>query len=1055
VTDRLSPALGLVLASIHTGASNGLWSEIARLAQRSGSSLFVFPGGRLECQEGQEYVRNSIYSLVNPDNLDGIITWASALAGSVGFNEVQTFLSSLSPLPCVSIGIKQDGCPVVSFDAYSGVQAVILHCITKHHGRRIAFIRGPENHYSAQDRYRAYCDTLEQTGLVFDSRLVSDPFPWTEGAKAMDQLIVERGLVPGKDFDTLACSSDLLMFEAGKRLQDAGYRIPDDVRIVGYNDSSESHLLRVPCTTARMPVTELARMSWTLLDNLMEGQKASCFDILLPSALVVRRSCGCVYSLGSEEQARMAVGSLQSYLSWLFQSFGIAEEYREEVSLLLFGNHEFDMSMIERLSYRFLDRGGDPNLLSEALHWYEQFHANSSFLNTYSAPIRDLFLRQRDLVAHEHTYLLSQQAKHLDELTCDLLGVRDVSSIPSLLATHLLNLGLSACFLVLYSDDKESMFLGGYDDSLIIREQQRFAKHLLLPPSLKDSLSRGVYVVESLFMDNQPLGYLVIRTTLFNGSVMEALRTSLSSALKGAFLLDAANHAREEAEKAQRARSEFFANIGEGLRTPLDTILSLVQACDGSLKDQVGEQVRSATHLLDLSLSHTGELELEIKTYLLADLFSHQVQAKALQYHGPSTLPTMVGDENRLRQAFDIVCDHIRKEGGEAHLFVRLLVEGVACTFSSSLETWKASMGKQDPSLSLAQRIVLMSGGLVTIKGNTIQFRLSWPSLGSESLPLLGSQVYYLAGEGETEVPSVFSELGPVSLFRVSSLNRSTINQLEGGLLAWDGQRTGKDLELALHLLSRHSQLSRTAMVCFHAPAHHESLHAALSSVPREAASLGLLLVVGASFPDVPVIEHIQHCHHEEVLDIIRSQPISLLVSDVFDPALYEQVRRLSSAPIVLVRERWKREEAEQLSLIPRLIIAHRCVEDSHEFQTRLISLYATGEVLPPLTGALVKRAVVFLAEHATKAVSRWQLSEAVHVSEDYLTRIFRKELGLSPWDYLNRYRIYLATILLKESTLTINEVASQTGFQDQAYFCRVFRKIKGCAPTKVRSAGE
>jgi AraC-like DNA-binding protein len=78
-----------------------------------------------------------------------------------------------------------------------------------------------------------------------------------------------------------------------------------------------------------------------------------------------------------------------------------------------------------------------------------------------------------------------------------------------------------------------------------------------------------------------------------------------------------------------------------------------------------------------------------------------------------------------------------------------------------------------------------------------------------------------------------------------------------------------------------------------------------------------------------------------------------------------------------------------------------------------------------------------------------------VNVSEDYLTRIFRKELGLSPWDYLNRYRIYLATILLKESTLTINEVASQTGFQDQAYFCRVFRKIKGCAPTKIRSATE
>ncbi|NBK24125.1 MAG: hypothetical protein EOM68_19090, partial [Spirochaetia bacterium] len=657
VTDRLPPTLGLVLASIHTGASNGLWSEIARLAQRSGSSLFVFPGGRLECQEGHEYLRNSIYSLVNPDNVDGVITWASALTGSVGFTEVQNFLSTFSPLPLVSIGIKQGGCPVVSFDAYSGVQAVILHCITKHQGKRIAFIRGPENHYSAQDRYRAYCDTLDQTGLVFDAKLVSDPFPWTEGAKAMDQLLVERGLVPGQDFDTLACSSDMMMFDAGKQLQNAGYQIPRDVRIVGYNDSSESHLLRVPCTTARMPVNELARMSWTLLENLLDGQKASCFDILLPSVLVVRRSCGCVYSLGTEEQARAMVGTKQSYLTWLLQSFTVPEEYQEEVSQLLYTGNEPDFSLLERFSYQFLDRGGDPNLLSEALHWFELFHANERFLREYSASIRDLFLRQRDLVAHEHAYRLSLQAKRLDELKCDLLGVREVSAIPALLAKHLLTLGLEACFLVLYKDDRESMFLGGYSGSLIIGEQQRFAKHLLLPPSLKQQMECGVYVVESLFMDNQPLGYLVIGTSLFNGGVMEELRTSLSSALKGAFLLDAANRAREEAEKAQRARSEFFANVGEGLRTPLESILSLIQNSDPNVQAQVGEQIRSATHLLDLSLSHTGELELEMRTYHLDELFTDLVEANTLQYHGPSDLPTLLGDVMRLKNILESFAD--------------------------------------------------------------------------------------------------------------------------------------------------------------------------------------------------------------------------------------------------------------------------------------------------------------------------------------------------------------------------------------------------------------
>ena len=73
-------------------------------------------------------------------------------------------------------------------------------------------------------------------------------------------------------------------------------------------------------------------------------------------------------------------------------------------------------------------------------------------------------------------------------------------------------------------------------------------------------------------------------------------------------------------------------------------------------------------------------------------------------------------------------------------------------------------------------------------------------------------------------------------------------------------------------------------------------------------------------------------------------------------------------------------------------------------------------------------------------------------MSEDYLTRIFKKELGLSPWDYLNRYRIWMAGTLLRNTGMSVNDVAEATGFQDQAYFCRVFKKIRGFSPSRVRS---
>lgn len=1061
VSESRPRKIALLLASIHTGASNELWSEVAKLASHSHTSLFVFPGGRLECKENQEYLRNAIYPLVNSDNVEGVLTWASALAGSVRVEDVQAFLATLGSLPSVSIGLKREGCPAVSFDAYSGVQSVLLHCITKHKSRRIAFIRGPENHYSAQDRYRAYCDTLDQTGLVFDPRLASDPHAWTEGAAALLQLVEQRRLVPGKDFDTLACSSDMMMFAAGKQLEALGYSIPGDIRLVGYNDSSESHLLRVPCTTARMPVTELAHMSFDLLSNLLEDGSGPSFDILLPSHPIIRQSCGCTYSLGSVEQARQTVGTHSLFFAWLVQSFRVPETESSRLQRLLDEADSDDeqayLGLAQDLVHHFLDRRGDPNLLSEALHWYCTFFASPSFKEQRACALRDLFLRQRDLVAHQHAYALSMQAKHLDALKCDLLGVRSLSSIPVLLAAHLRTLGLGAGYLVLYEDDEKSTYIGGYENEMLLDGKQTFSKHLLLPPAIQENLAEGVYVVEPLFMDNQPLGYLVVRTTLFSGSVMEELRTSLSSAIKGTFLLDAANKAREEAERAQRARTEFFANISEGLRNPLESILFLVQDRDEALKGQVEDQLRTASHLLDLTLSYTGAFELERIVFSPSALLSSLQASHPFTYEGEADLPVLQGDRDKLFQAFEIVLQYIQKQGGLVTIKTELQTMGLQFSFISSLDTWKASLGNQDPSISLAQRIILMSGGLVMLKDNQIVFRLNWPSLEGESLARSSSTLTYIGSEDESEVPPLFSAFDRVRLLPSSSLNKQNLAQLEGDILAWDGRRSSAELQLALYLLAHHRELSKAPMVCYHAPPGYESLASSLIANKLGNQEDGVLVVMGSLgyslAGELGMMDNVVLCEKQEIEHVYAGKKVRLLFSDLFDPALYEQLRKLSPAPIVIVREHWTREEAEQLSLIPRLIIAHRCVVESSEFLARIVTLLTHQEVLPPLTGALVKRAIVYLGEHATNPISRWQLAEAVNVSEDYLTRIFRKEIGLSPWDYLNRHRIHLATNLLKQSTLTINEVASQTGFQDQAYFCRVFRKVKGMAPTKVRMA--
>jgi len=193
----------------------------------------------------------------------------------------------------------------------------------------------------------------------------------------------------------------------------------------------------------------------------------------------------------------------------------------------------------------------------------------------------------------------------------------------------------------------------------------------------------------------------------------------------------------------------------------------------------------------------------------------------------------------------------------------------------------------------------------------------------------------------------------------------------------------------------------------------------------------------------------------EEYWQLEGEREPSLFVTDTLSLGFFREICKKktgSSLPIVLIKDSYTSAEVDELSLLPNLLMVHTSVVASSEFLSRLIALGGGEDLLPPLTSALVKRALVYIGEHATKQFSRWQLAEAVHVSEDYLTRTFRREIGLSPWDYLNRHRVYLATELLRQTTLTINEIASRTGFQDQAYFCRVFKKIKGFPPGKERT---
>ena len=101
-----------------------------------------------------------------------------------------------------------------------------------------------------------------------------------------------------------------------------------------------------------------------------------------------------------------------------------------------------------------------------------------------------------------------------------------------------------------------------------------------------------------------------------------------------------------------------------------------------------------------------------------------------------------------------------------------------------------------------------------------------------------------------------------------------------------------------------------------------------------------------------------------------------------------------------------------------------------------------------------IDKAIGYLRNNWKQEPSVQKLSEMVHVSESTFYRLFRSATGLTPVQYVNKFRIEHACELLKQSDMNMNEIAKELGFSESNYFARIFRSLKKMSPREYRQTG-
>ncbi|MEV8414467.1 LacI family DNA-binding transcriptional regulator [Streptomyces niveus] len=150
--------------------------------------------------------------------------------------------------------------------------------------RRIATIAGPLDVPAGQDRLTGFRDTMARHGHPYVP-VAGGEFTEESGAAAMELLLAEQ-----PDLDGVFAANDLMAVGACRVLRERGRRVPDDVAVIGFDDSRAASSCRPPLTTVRQPVEDMAaEMSRLLLDRLSRPDRPVTSVIFEPT-LILRAS---------------------------------------------------------------------------------------------------------------------------------------------------------------------------------------------------------------------------------------------------------------------------------------------------------------------------------------------------------------------------------------------------------------------------------------------------------------------------------------------------------------------------------------------------------------------------------------------------------------------------------------------------------------------------------------------------------------------------------------------------------------------------------------------
>ncbi len=272
---RRANAIGVIIPQLPEFAfSNEYYSEVLKGITRTANEANYFI--LLSLEERENYARSYQSSLTS-----GLIVIANRMDDA----KLAMLYDLNIPMVFTPGYVERNAIPTVNVDDKGGMFAATQFLIRLGH-RKIGFIEGPPNSRISLERKAGYLSALEQAGCPqLQDWVFEGDFSKEAGVRGIQKLLTlsdpPTAILTINDFTAIGA-----LYEAKK----VGFRIPQDLSIVGFGDIPFASLTDPPFTTVRAPYQKLGETLMKLVVSLVEGKRLARRNTVLPVSIVERNS---------------------------------------------------------------------------------------------------------------------------------------------------------------------------------------------------------------------------------------------------------------------------------------------------------------------------------------------------------------------------------------------------------------------------------------------------------------------------------------------------------------------------------------------------------------------------------------------------------------------------------------------------------------------------------------------------------------------------------------------------------------------------------------------